>query len=70
MRAGEHHLERDHPLEPQLPRLVDDAHAAPAELAEEFIVGNRDLGADRGRVLRECLAIRGRGTVATYRRRD
>ena len=35
--AGQDHLEGHGPVEPDLPRLVDDAHAAPAQLAHEVI---------------------------------
>ncbi len=38
--AGENHLERDQAVEGQLPRLVDDAHAAAADLFEDRVAGN------------------------------
>src|SRR5262249_60165341 len=37
MLAGDHHLEGDDPVEPGLPRLVNHAHPAPAELAQDLI---------------------------------
>jgi hypothetical protein len=36
--AGEDHLQRDGPIESHLPRLEDDAHAAPGDLADDLIV--------------------------------
>ena len=36
--AGEDHLERDGPVEADLPRLEDDAHAAAGELADDLVV--------------------------------
>ena len=40
MGAGQHHLERDEAVEPALTCLVNDAHAAPAQLAEDFVAGH------------------------------
>ena len=40
--AGQDHLEGDEAVEPDLPGLVDDAHAAAAQLAEDLVAG--DLG--------------------------
>ncbi len=52
--AGEH-LEGDGPLEGQVPRLVDDAHAAPAEYRLHLIAGNlRQVGGGRHGVLVNC----------------
>ena len=36
--AGEDHLERDGPVEADLPGLVDDAHAAAGDLADDLVV--------------------------------
>jgi len=36
----EDHLERDQALSFHLPALVDDAHAAAAEFAEDFVAGD------------------------------
>ena len=38
--AGENHLEGDEPIQPRLPGLVDDAHAAAAQLREDLVAGN------------------------------
>ena len=48
--AGQDHLERDQAIEAELPGLVDDAHAAAAQLAEDFIAG--DVGAGSSRLSR------------------
>ena len=40
--AGQDHLEGDDAVEPELPGLVDDAHAAAAQLPEDLVAG--DLG--------------------------
>ena len=50
---GEHHLEGDEPVELLLPRLVHDAHAAAAELAEDLVAADMwhrppGLRVDRG----------------------
>ena len=37
---GQDHLERDDAIEPQLPSLVDDPHAATAQLPENLVAGN------------------------------
>ena len=52
MAAGQDHLEGDEPIEPALPSLVDDAHAAPAQLAEDFVT--RDQGPTSGRASFGC----------------
>ena len=36
----EHHLEGDHAVQPDVPRLVDDAHAAPAQLPQHLVAGD------------------------------
>jgi hypothetical protein len=44
VRAGEDHLERDHPVQPGLPGLVHDPHPAAAQLPEHLVPGHvRDL---------------------------
>src|SRR5688572_17052573 len=40
MSTGQHHLECDRPFQADLDRLVDDAHAAVAQLREDFVAGN------------------------------
>src|SRR5262249_35153726 len=40
MRPGQDHLQRDHAVQGQVPRLVDDAHAAAAQLAEHLVAGH------------------------------
>ncbi len=56
LRAGQgsvaDQLQRDQPLQTHLPGLVDDPHAAPAELTEDFVTG------DGRPVRRHCLARR------------
>ena len=37
VRSGQNHLERDQPLQPAVPRLVDDPHSAAAELFEDVV---------------------------------
>ena len=39
VRAGQDHLQGDQAVQAELPGLVDDAHAAPAELAEDLVAG-------------------------------
>jgi len=34
-------LQRDQPVKPRIPRLVDDTHAAFAELLEDFVMRKR-----------------------------
>ena len=43
MGAAQHHLESHDAVEPSLPGLVDDAHAAPAQDAEDFVVADHLL---------------------------
>ncbi len=40
LRAGQDHLQRDQPTEAQLARLVDDAHAAPAQFPQQLVTGH------------------------------
>ncbi len=47
--AGQYHLQGDEAVERQLPRLVDDAHAAPAQLLEDLIAGYLGRGGRRRR---------------------
>ncbi len=55
VRAGQDHLQGAGSIQPDLARPVDDTHAAPAQLAEDLIAGNRwnapsgrfAVGADR-----------------------
>src|SRR5262249_20757757 len=44
----EDHLQRDGAVQPELPRLVDDAHAAPAQLVEDLVAGDVDGGGGGG----------------------
>ena len=46
MVAGQDHLQGDEAVEPDLAGLVDDAHAAAAQLAEDLVAG--DLGEGLG----------------------
>ncbi len=39
--ASQYHLERHDPVQAQLPRLEDDAHAAAAQLREQFVVAKQ-----------------------------
>ena len=48
MRAGQDHLQRHDAVEPQLAGLVDDAHAAPAQLLQQLVAGNRGRRAGSG----------------------
>jgi hypothetical protein len=50
-RAGQQHLDGDHPFQARLPRLEDDPHAAAAHLAQQLVVAE---------TLRHRLAGRGR----------
>jgi hypothetical protein len=45
MGAGQDHLERAGAIQPDLPSLVNHAHAAAAQLAEELIAGDGEDGA-------------------------
>ncbi len=38
MHAAADHLQGDEPVQPAVPGLVDDAHAAAAQLAEDLVV--------------------------------
>ena len=40
MAAGQDHLESDEAVESELPRLVDDAHAAAADLLHDLVTGH------------------------------
>ena len=40
VRPGQDHLQGHEPIEPDLPGLVDDTHAAAAELAEDLVIGD------------------------------
>src|SRR5262249_2923432 len=44
MGPGQNHLERDEPIEPEVPGPVHDAHRAPAEFAEHFVSGDVRTG--------------------------
>ena len=49
--AGQDHLERDQPVEADLPGLVDDAHAAAPQFAQDLVAGRsgrRHRGRQRG----------------------
>ena len=47
--AGQDHLQGHDPVQLQVPRLVDDAHAAPAQLAQDLVAGD-GRRAGRGRL--------------------
>ena len=48
-RAGQDHLQGDEPVQPRLPGLVDDAHAAAAELLQDLVIATRgSLGSGLG----------------------
>ena len=38
--ASQDHLQGDHAVQPALARLVDDAHASPAKLAQDLVSGH------------------------------
>src|SRR5262245_56959136 len=62
--ARQDHLERDGPVEPGLPRLVDDPHAAASQLAQKFVTGRagtRLIGNPGGGVTAVGDGIRGSG---------
>ena len=40
VRSRQDHLQRDQALQPAVPRLVDDAHAAPAEFFQDVVTRN------------------------------
>ena len=40
MAAGQDHLQGDQAVQARLPGLVDDAHAAPAQLAQDFVIAD------------------------------
>ena len=47
MAAGQEHLQGDHPPQPLVPGLVNDAHAAPSQFADDFVTGTeRPAGID------------------------
>src|SRR5262249_39221061 len=54
-RAGEYHLQRDQPVEPQVPGPKDDPHAAAAEHCFDLVAGDlrqgRPFGWQRGRLV-------------------
>ena len=47
--AGQDHLQGDEAVEPDLAGLVDDAHAAAAQLAEDLVAGDAPGGPPRSR---------------------
>ena len=58
--AGQDHLQGDDAVERDLPGLVDDAHAAAAELAEDFVAGDIYTGngvGSRRRFQRACRPV-------------
>ena len=59
VRAGQDHLQGDGAVEPDLAGLVDDAHAAAAQLAQDLVAGERGVGTPGGG--RRRVAIRRRG---------
>ena len=67
--AGQDHLERDEAIESDLAGLVDDAHAAPAQLAQDFITGNLNDGPGRrgGALTRRFEVVRTGGQRAGVR---
>jgi len=50
--AGQDHLDRDDPARVDLAGLVDDPHAAPADLLQDVIAADAPAGARRGRLPR------------------
>jgi hypothetical protein len=42
--ARQHHLQRYHPVQLEVPCPVDDAHAAPAQFAQDLVAGHRRPG--------------------------
>jgi len=40
--TGPDHLQGHRPLQGQVPRLIDDTHAAAAQFSQDFVTGNRD----------------------------
>ena len=49
VRAGQDHLQGDDAVEPDLAGLVDDAHAAAAQLAHDLVAGDGDRCRANGR---------------------
>ena len=47
--AGQDHLEGDDAVEPELAGLVDDAHAAAAQLAQDLVAGDATAAEGGGR---------------------
>ncbi len=62
--AGEDHLQGHQAVELRVPRLVDDAHAAPAQLREDLVIAERrqtrHVG-DRSRQVRGLSGVGGDG---------
>ena len=58
--AGEDHLERDHPVQPQVAGAVHDAHSAAADLGEylEPADARQPARPDRGRLAAENVGVR------------
>ena len=52
-RAGANQFERDQAVEPALPRLIDDAHAAATDFLEQFVIAQLGEGQDALRLFRE-----------------
>ena len=48
-RAADHHLDGDDAVQPLVAGLVDDAHAAAAEFAEDLVAGDADVDGEVGR---------------------
>ena len=59
---GPDHLQGDEPVEPRLPRLVDDPHAAPAQHLQDLVAGDlgqsRPLGIERLAAVEDGRALR------------
>jgi hypothetical protein len=60
VRSGQDHLERDHSVQGEMTGLVDDAHAAAAQLAQDFVTGHDRQRGRRG--------VRRRGAQQLLRR--
>jgi hypothetical protein len=65
--AGQHHLQSHHPVQLQVAGLVNDAHAAPAQLPQDLVAGYHGPG--RGRRLWALLRPGGKPGTDRVRRR-
>ena len=53
--GGQNHLERDQSLEPEIARLVGDAHSTPAEHFQNLVALHDGLARGAGRGIRDRL---------------